>query len=226
MRLLLIMAALLPVLVVVLGIDWVNTITTGEIIAIAISALMVLVAIAVWGIKQTSPNRVYKMALFDGSVDKLSYSGGSQISDYKIRDDKLVEIHAKITSRIGINIERIQFRLVKRECLWWKWISERPSVAYVERIWDKDLEMEKAIDSYQQSRRTPLYRQENESGVLILWDRRLLKGDVMWYRVIIHANNEWEGYLEYCAPSSDGRRACSRKKITLRLNPDKEDSRT
>ena len=103
----------------------------------------------------------------------------------------------------------------------YRWKPEQPRYAHIYRIWDKNLESERAVNPYIQSRGQPLYIQEDEAGVLNLGYIHQLKGDIMWYRVIIHADKNWKGYLEFCAPTGDNRRAYSRHKITLRLTSDR-----
>ena len=215
MRTLIITASLLPISVVVLAIDWVNEITTGEIIAIGLSILIIIGAVIRIIYKQTSPNRAYKMALFDSSIDQLVPKDDSEVSEYIIRQDNIAEVHVRLTVKTGTNVESIRFRLVNRVFPRWRWVVERPGHAFVEKIWDKDWERERTVNPFILSRGSPLYIQDNEVGILYFGNRSQLKGDIVWYRVIIHANTNWEGYLEYSAPSGDGRYAYSRRKIIL-----------
>ena len=214
----------MPVLGIVLGIDWVNQITTGEIIAISVSVVIVIGTVFMFFWRHTSPNRAYKMTLFDNSIDRLIPNNGNEVSKFRLGKDGIAEVHVRIVAKAGVNIEKICFRLVNKGCPYGRWIGEKGGRASIYRVWDKDLEREREINPYQQSRGTPLYSQEGQAGILHFSNRRLLKGDIMWYRVIIRANEEWNGYLEFCGPSGDNRPAYSRHKITLQLNPDKGDS--
>jgi hypothetical protein len=208
-----------------LNIEWVNEITIGETIAIGISALIIISTIITCLLKLTSPNRAYDMALFDKSIENLISTNNDEVREYKVGQDHTTEIHARITVKSGTSIEKIRFRLVKRGFPYWRWIPERPRNAYICRIWDKYLENERSMNPYSLSRGTPLYTQKNETGILHLSNVRLLKGDIVWYRVIIMSNIDyWEGYLEYCGPSSDNRPAYSRRKIIVRSTTDIKDS--
>ena len=218
-----IIAALLPILVIVLSIEWVKQITTGEIIVIAISLIIGSITFVRFMLKITSPNRSYKMALFNSSIDKL-ISNNKEVTKYVVGRDNLVEAHVRIVTKTGANIHRIRFRLVRKGFPYWRWVAERSRYAFVERIWDKDLEREREINPNSLSRGEPSYLQENESGILYFGNRNQLKDDIMWYRVIIHANADWDGYLEYCAPSGDGRWAYSRRKISFQFSSDRKDS--
>lgn len=218
MRPLIIIAALLPVLVITLGITFTNEITTGELIAIAISVLIVGGAIVQFILKLTAPSRAYNMTVFDSSIDKLMTKKNSEVKEYKVQQDNLAEIHVKIVAKVGASVEHISFRLLKRALF--HWVDEQPRRVSVENIWDKDWEVEHKINPYISLRGRPAYTQEHGTGVLHFGNRSQLKGDIMWYRVIIHANEDWSGYLEYCAPLGDGRYAKSRRRIILRLTPD------
>ena len=218
---LIVIAALLPVLGIVLGIDLVNQITIGEIIIISVSIVIVIWA-AVW--RFTSPSRAYKMTLFDNSIDRLIPNNGKEVSKFRLGKDGIAEVHVRIVAKAGVNIEKVRFRLVNKGCPYGRWIGEKGGRAFIYRVSDKDLEREGEINPYQQSRGIPPYSQEGQAGILHFSNRRLLKGDIMWCRVIIGANGEWNGYLEFCGPSGDNRPAYSRHKITLQLNPDKGDS--
>lgn len=220
----LIILILLPALKCVLDIMSSWEITFGDSITIGIAVVTSVILIIIWIRKQTLPNRAYKMSLFDSSIDKV-ISENKEVEEFKVYRDNLAQIYVKIIANVGTNITNISFSLVKRLCPC-QWEIEKSRYVFIESIWDKDLEDEHAINSSQSSRRTPLYRQENGTGVLHFDSRNTLKGDVMWFRVIAHANIDWEGYLEYCGPSGDNRRAYTRKKIILRLNHDKVDSQT
>jgi len=218
---LIVIAALLPILGIVLGIDLVSQITIGEIIGISVTIGIVIVAVF-W--RFTSPSRAYKMTLFDNSIDRLIPNNGKEVSEFRIGKDGIAEIHVRIDAKAGVNIDKIRFRLVNKGCPYGRWIAERGSRAFICQVLDKDLDREREINPYQQSRSVPLYSQEDQAGILHFGNRRLLKGDIMWYRVMILANEEWKGYLEFCGPSGDGRPAYCRHKITLQLNPDKGES--
>jgi hypothetical protein len=166
------------------------------------------------------------MTLFDNSIDKLIPNDNNEVSKFRLGQDGIAEVHVRITVKMGVNIDKIRFRLVNKVCPYGRrrWITEMAGRAFVEKIYDKDLEKEKEINPYQQSRNTPHYRQEDQASILHFGSRRLLRGDIMWYRVLIHANEEWDGYLEFGGPSGDNRPAYSRHKITLQLSPDKESS--
>lgn len=225
---LIVIAALLPVLGIALGIDWVNQITTGEMIAISVSVVIVIGTVFMFFWRHTSPSRAYKMTLFDSSVDRLIPNDGNEVSKFRLGQDGIAEVHVRIITKTGVNIEKIRFRLVNKVCPYGRrrWIAERGRRGFIEKIYHKDLEKESKINPYQPSRGAPLYRQEDQAGILLFNNRRFLKGDIIWYRVIIHASEEWNGYLEFCGPSGDNRPAYSRRKITLQLNPDKGDSQT
>jgi hypothetical protein len=136
-----------------------------------------------------------------------------------VSSDNCVDVRVKIVATEGLSIDKVCFRLVNKEFHQWSKAMTGKDGVYLARVWDKDWEDQRQRNQYV-AFPEPLYIEKDGAGCLVLGNKRVLRGDSLSFRVIVSASKDWAGYIEFCGPSRDGRRACVRRKVTLRLATD------
>ena len=191
------------------------------VVAIAVPAIMLF-----WW-RRTEPGRTYDL-IFERhphfeSPDSLAANPPKRSAKLvqNLRGANVVA-YVRIRAKKGIALDRCTFKLVERSfrprmVRVWRWRRTRPRLAFVTNVWDAGVE---ASDKQRLSGglTRPLVELDPESGAYCVTypdGRRLLAGESLWFRVIIGFSKPWEGFLEFCAPSLDGRPACTHRGVRL-----------
>ena len=231
----------MPLLAVILGVNFTSEVTIGEMIAIAISLLGGVVIIVIGIRKKTEPSRMYDLSFLDGSSGSFppGYVYNQAFSKKitaKSETDGLAVMLVRIRARQGVDIESIGFRLVNRR--WfpsrpnpfplWMWQGVRPSTegVFVTNLWDAEWEREQSINHFRLTRGQPHALADESGGYRLSFCQgklRMLARDSLWIRVIVDVSNNWAGHLEFQGPSQDQQRAYTRRSVVIVLKAGTED---
>ena len=229
---------LLPVLVVILNIDWVNQITYGEIITVCISVVggLLILARIIWLRRATyimtfsdNPNDFPPSNPQSQNYPKIAFAEAANV-------DNTAVIYARIQAKRGVEFKSVSFRLVnklrKKICffpipmVWWDKATSIQDRVCIEVIWDAEYDYQKGMNPFQLTRSLPVSQTDTvgKGGCRLDFKETmyLLPMDSLWLRIIINVENNWEGYIEFNAPSPSKSRASTRAKISLKQASHKE----
>lgn len=204
----------------------------GDVMQVIVASL-VLLGLVPWCWRQLAKRQLFDIRFVEKNAPfpKLyAYSGKDPKKGTADVVMGLGEFHVRIRAKAGIRIRDIGFRLVRRQVLpnkplplpLWAWRSIRPDIEGVKlvNLWDAEVERQQKDDPDHQSRPRPLSQADGTGGYRMQFtafdqSMPLLVNDSLWIRVIVSAQQSWQGHLEFQGPANDGRRAYARRIVQI-----------
>jgi hypothetical protein len=204
-----------------------DPLTWDSVVAVVLFGLAVLGAAVAWWYRKTEPGRTY--AMFFQKHPQSAMAGDKNEPRKKSGEvypgaEGHIVLWVCVKVNKGVRIEKCSFRLVSRHLRprlgrLWRWDDVEQSVASVVRLWDASYEaLHKNWGSVTMrggsSRENP--DDPRQHVMLYPLDWQVFIGNPRWFRVIITAEKEYDGYLEFEGPAMNGRSARTQRSVKLR----------
>jgi hypothetical protein len=203
-----------------------DPLTWDSAVAVGLFAVAVLGAAARWWYQKTEPGRTY--AIFFHKHPQLA----TAVDDNEPRNNSgevyadaegIIDLPVCVSSKKGMLPDSCSFRLVERQLRprfgqLWQWKCADPCVASVAGLWDASREALKKLRRYVIMPGGSSVEDPGGGGYSMVYPQpwQTYAGNPRWVRVAIRISERWNGYLEFEAPTPDGRLARTHRSVRLR----------
>jgi len=221
---------LLPLLGVIVSIDFVSQITLGEVIAISLTAVGGIVIFGKWLWDKASPNRFYNLDFCNVDIaykkitEKEQFTKQASVMVRRVADVGV--IFPRILARQKVLIDDISIRFVRRAwfprkpnpCPLWDWHTASPSEGgFISDIRDLEWENQKNINPNKILSPRPEFITDSYHVAHLKYSpsTSIPENTQLPLGVDVHIYKKWCGFIELKLPTPNNKYAYKRGRITL-----------